>query len=216
MKFQSTRSAAGVGKRYSFEEALFAGLCEDGGMFMPCELPQWSAEEVDGLRGKPFQDVAVAVLGRFLSDEIPAADLNRMVHAAFARFARPEEVVPVTRVPQGDGASVVGVAELWFGPTNSFKDLALSVMGQMLQYFLSRSAKRATVLVGTSGDTGSAVLHSVANLDAVSAVVLFPRGRTSRTQELQMTTISGPNVHVLVRRAAVASRWSLVAGRWRL
>ena len=116
-----------------------------------------------------------------------AADL---LEGCFANFDEPQ-IIPVKKV------GTVYVAEMWHGPTGAFKDLALSVVGRLIDHFLKKQAKTATILVSTSGDTGSAAIHSVVNSKNINIVVMYPRGRVSRVQELQMTTVSSPNVRVI-------------------
>ena len=86
---------------------------------------------------------------------------------------------------------------MWHGPTGAFKDLALSVVGRLMDHFLKKQGKRATVIVSTSGDTGSSAIHSVLNSKNVDIVVMYPRHMISRVQELQMTTIQSSNVRVI-------------------
>lgn len=89
------------------------------------------------------------------------------------------------------------VAEMWHGPTGAFKDIALSVVGRLMDHFLKKQSKKATVMVSTSGDTGSAAIHSILDSKNINIVVMYPRGRVSRIQELQMTTVHSPNVRVI-------------------
>ena len=100
------------------------------------------------------------------------------------------EIIPVSKL----GSLLM--AELWHGPTGAFKDLTLSVVGRLANLFLQKQGNKATVLVGTSGDTGSASIHSVLGSQNINIVVLYPRGRITRVKELQMTTVSAPNVKV--------------------
>ena len=88
------------------------------------------------------------------------------------------------------------IAEMWHGPTGAFKDLALKVVGRMVDRFLQRRGQVANVLVTTTGDTGSAAIHSVLGSKNTNIFVLYPRGRITRLQELQMTTVTSPNVKV--------------------
>ena len=108
----------------------------------------------------------------------------------YSRFDRPEEVV--TTVPVGP----LMFAELWHGPTGAFKDLSLAILARVVDLFLKKRNKRSVILVSTSGDTGSAAIHSVAGMERVHIMVMYPRHMVSRTQELQMTTVSSPNAHV--------------------
>uniref|UniRef100_A0A8D2D4U2 Threonine synthase like 2 n=1 Tax=Sciurus vulgaris TaxID=55149 RepID=A0A8D2D4U2_SCIVU len=121
---------------------------------------------------------------------IPRDDLDGLINRAFSRF-RHQDVVRLSRLAQG-----LNVLELWHGVTRAFKDLSLSCTAQFLQYFLEKRQKHVTVVVGTSGDTGSAAIESVREAENVDIVVLLPKGRCSRTQELQMTTVLKDNVHV--------------------
>jgi len=114
---------------------------------------------------------------------------TEVMDGCFSKFDSPE-VIPVSKI-----GSIL-VAELWHGPTGAFKDLVLSVVGRLADLFLQKQGKKATVLVGTSGDTGGASIHSVLGSQNINIIVLYPRGRVTRIQELQMTTVSAPNVKV--------------------
>ena len=107
----------------------------------------------------------------------------------YARFDHPD-IIPVEKI------GPVHVAEMWHGPTGAFKDLALTVVGRLVEHFLQKRKQTATVFVATSGDTGSAAIHSVMGSENIHIFVLYPRGRISRVQELQMTTVDAPNVTV--------------------
>lgn len=113
-----------------------------------------------------------------------------VMDGCFSQFDQPDEVIPIVQV------GPVSVAEMWHGPTGAFKDIALSIVGRLANHFLRKQGRKATVLVGTSGDTGSAAIHSVLGSENINIIVLYPRGRISRVQELQMTTVKAPNVCV--------------------
>eukprot|EP01119_Soliformovum_irregulare_P016614 TRINITY_DN4842_c0_g1_i5.p1 TRINITY_DN4842_c0_g1~~TRINITY_DN4842_c0_g1_i5.p1 ORF type:complete len:420 (+),score=129.68 TRINITY_DN4842_c0_g1_i5:245-1504(+) len=121
---------------------------------------------------------------------VPTQDLRSIFQKCFSMFES-SEVVPV--VPVSD----VHIAELFHGPTMAFKDLALQVVGGLLDYFLQRRKQRMTVVVATSGDTGSAAIQGCRSKDSMDIFVLFPMGRISATQERQMTTVADSNVHVI-------------------
>ena len=112
-----------------------------------------------------------------------------IINGCFAKFDSPE-VIPVSRV----GPVVVG--ELWHGPTGAFKDLSLAVVSRLTDHFLRKQEKKVMVLVSTTGDTGSAAIHSVAGSTNINLIVLYPRDRVTRVQELQMTTVNASNVRV--------------------
>nr|KAF6445370.1 threonine synthase like 2 [Molossus molossus] len=188
MWYVSTR---GTAPRVDFEGALFAGYAPNGGLFMPEELPrlgegtlrQWSALSYPGL----VTELCTLFIGPEL---IPRDDLEGLVQRAFSRF-RHRDVVPLSRLRNG-----LNVLELWHGVTYAFKDLSLCCTAQFLQYFLEKRGTHVTVVVGTSGDTGSAAIESVQGTESVDIVVLLPQGHCTKIQELQMTTAQGENVRV--------------------
>ncbi len=115
-----------------------------------------------------------------------------MITAAFTEHTFDhEEIIPVQKVV-GD----VHVAEIWHGPTLSFKDLSICCLGQFMEYFTKKKSRHITALVATSGDTGCSsteILRKCANIDVIC---MFPTGSCSKVQKLQMTTILDENVHV--------------------
>lgn len=122
-------------------------------------------------------------------DEISPHDLSVIVDGAYSNFDV-DEVLKVTKL-EGD----LNIAELFHGPTMTFKDLGLSIVGRLYDYFLEKRRKNMIVLVGTSGDTGSAAIHAVKDLKWVDIIVLLPKGRCTEIQERQMTTVITDNVH---------------------
>ncbi len=108
----------------------------------------------------------------------------------YSKFDDPESVIAMTNL----GPLVL--AELWHGPTGAFKDLSLSVTGKMVDLYLRKRNKRSIIMVSTSGDTGSAAIHSVLGSEHVQVMVMYPRHMVSKIQELQMTTVHAPNIHV--------------------
>ncbi|XP_068957065.1 threonine synthase-like 2 [Petaurus breviceps papuanus] len=113
-----------------------------------------------------------------------------LIDRGFSKF-RHRDVVHLSRMKNG-----LNVLELWHGVTYAFKDLSMSCTGQFLQYFLEKRQKHVTIVVGTSGDTGSSAIESVRGAKNTDIIVLLPLGRCSKIQELQMTTVIEDNVHV--------------------
>ncbi|KAM6202352.1 threonine synthase-like 2 [Rhynchocyon petersi] len=188
MWYVSTR---GLAPRVDFEEALFSGYAPDGGLFMPEELPQLDRKTLYRWSVLPYSGLVKELCALFIGPEIiPRDDLDDLINQAFNRFRHPE-VVCMSRLKSG-----LNVLELWHGPTYAFKDLSLCCTGQFLQYFLEKRERHVTVLVGTSGDTGSAAIESVRGAKNVDIIVLLPKGHCSKIQELQMTTVLQENVHV--------------------
>ncbi|XP_012499715.1 PREDICTED: threonine synthase-like 2 isoform X1 [Propithecus coquereli] len=188
MWYVSTR---GIAPRVNFEGALFSGYASDGGLFMPEELPQLDKETLSQWSTLSYPGLVKELCTLFVGPElIPRDDLDDLIDRAFSRF-RHKEVVHLSRLRNG-----LNVLELWHGVTYAFKDLSLCCTAQFLQYFLGKREKHVTVVVGTSGDTGSAAIESVQGAKNMDIIVLLPKGRCTKIQELQMTTVLKENVHV--------------------
>ncbi|XP_047710054.1 threonine synthase-like 2 isoform X2 [Prionailurus viverrinus] len=188
MRYISTR---GMAPRVDFEGALFSGYAPDGGLFMPEELPQLSIETLRQWSTLSYPGLVKELCTLFVGPElIPRDVLNGLIDQAFSRF-RHREVVHLSRLRNG-----LNVLELWHGVTYAFKDLSLCCTAQFLQYFLEKKEKHVTVVVGTSGDTGSAAIESVQGAKNMDIIVLLPKGHCTKIQELQMTTVLRENVHV--------------------
>ena len=186
MKYKSTR---GNVRNLSFENTVLMGLAEDGGLLLPEEIPlvqknfrEWSEYS--------FQQLSLAILSHFIGEEIPGNDLKDLIHRSHASFGH-TEITPV--IPVGD----IFILELFHGPTYAFKDIALQFIGNLFDYFLQKNQYHVTVLVATSGDTGSAAIYGLRGKKNVHLFVLHPKGRISPIQEYQMTTILDANIHNL-------------------
>ncbi len=185
MKYCSTRGGvSGV----SFKDAVIMGLAEDGGLLVPESLPDLTPF-LPSWRSMSFTELAEAILAHF-ADDIPAADLHGLVERAYETFDIPE-VVRLQEV--GD----THVLELFHGPTLAFKDVALQLLGQIFDYVLAQRGEHLNILGATSGDTGSAAIAGVRGRDNIDIFILYPLGRVSALQELQMTTVADANVHCL-------------------
>ena len=182
MRYVSTRGAA---PETEFADVLIGGLAPDGGLYVPSETPRLAASVGAGT----YQDVAVEVMAPYVAPSLERDELAAMVAAAYATFEAPE-VCPV--VDLGDN---LFVQELFHGPTLAFKDVALQLVGRLFDHELQRRGDRATIVVATSGDTGSAAIQACVGRDTLDIVVLHPAGRTSDVQRKQMTTVDAPNVH---------------------
>ena len=183
MLYKSTRGkVSGI----TFKQAVMMGLADDGGLLLPEERPRFSAQELDALRPLPYAQLAYEIISRFATD-IPADDLRDLVDRSYATFTHPETTPVVTR----DG---VHILELFHGPTLAFKDVALQLLGNLFEYLLKESGETMNILGATSGDTGSAAIYGVRGKKNIQIFILHPHGRVSPIQELQMTTVTDPNV----------------------
>lgn len=185
MRYISTR---GETASLSFKDAVITGLAPDGGLLLPEQIPDVAAE-LAGWRGLSFQALAVEVMSRFIGD-VSREDLTRIVQISYQRFDAPE-VTPVVRLDD------LTLLELFHGPTLAFKDVALQFLGNLFEHILTERRERLNVIGATSGDTGSAAIAGLLGKSRIAIFVMYPQGRTSALQELQMITVVDDNVHNL-------------------
>ena len=188
MRYISTRGEAPV---LGFSDALLAGLARDGGLYVPQSWPQLSHATIASFAGKPYWQVAEAVISPFVGGEIEPAVLRKMLQDAYACFAHPA-VAPLVQIDDN-----LFVQELFHGPTLAFKDVAMQLLARLMDHILKARGRRATIVGATSGDTGSAAIEAFRGLDQVDIVILYPHGRVSDVQRRQMTTVAAPNVHAV-------------------
>lgn len=188
MKYSSSRGEAPV---LEFSDVLLQGLARDGGLYLPETWPQFDAETIASFAGKSYQDVAFTVIQPFIGEDIPEDDLKAMIAEAYAGFRHPA-VTPLVQT----GANTF-VLELFHGPTLAFKDVAMQLLGRLMDYVLAKRGQRATIVGATSGDTGGAAIEAFRGRDRTDIFILFPDGRVSNVQRRQMTTPAEDNVHAL-------------------
>ena len=188
MRYISTRGSA---PPIPFDEVMLSALAPDGGLYMPEAWPQIGADEMAALATRTYPEAALQVLKRFSGDAIPLSDFYTAIIAAYRRFGAPE-VTPL--IDLGDGLHLL---ELFHGPTFAFKDVALQLLGRLMDWGLKTTNRRALIIGATSGDTGTAAIEGVRGLDRIDIVILHPKGRTSPVQRRQMTTVLDENVRNL-------------------
>ena len=186
MQFVSTRGQAPT---LGFSDAVLAGLASDGGLYVPQSWPQISAAEIAGFAGKPYADVAYAIISRFVGDEIAPAKLKAILDDSYAVFRHPS-VTPLVEIEPNHF-----VLELFHGPTLAFKDVAMQFLSRVMDHILLERGLKATIVGATSGDTGSAAIEAFRGRDTTDIFILHPQGRTSVVQRRQMTTVLDSNVH---------------------
>ncbi len=191
MQYISTRHGSqGNPSPLGFEDVMLAGLARDGGLYLPAEWPQFSEADISAMRGLPYGEVAFRVMRPFVGTTFDEATFRRLIGEAYASFETPD-VAPLK--PLGD--SGMYLLELFHGPTLAFKDVALQLLGRMLDHTLRARGQHATIVGATSGDTGSAAIEAVRDRKTIDIFMLHPRGRVSEVQRRQMTTVLAPNVH---------------------
>ena len=183
MDWTSTRGEAPPA---TFREALFAGLAPDGGLYVPRRIDPLPAATLDTLRGRTVAEVGTAIAAHLTDHEIPPAALGAVIADAL------DFPIPLVRV--GDRYAL----ELFHGPTFAFKDVGARVMARLMAHFVT-PGESLTVLVATSGDTGSAVAQAFAGVRGTRVIVLFPEGQVSDVQEAQFATLGGNVQAVAVR-----------------
>jgi threonine synthase len=188
MLYVSTRGEAPA---LGFADALLTGLARDGGLYVPQSWPQFDAATFAGFAGRRYADVAKAVMAPFVADSIPKDAFDRMVEDAYAGFHHPA-VCPLVQLTERDW-----VLELFHGPTLAFKDVAMQLLGRLMDHVLTERNERATIVGATSGDTGGAAIEAFKGRDRVDVVMLFPNGRVSDVQRRMMTTPTDANIHAV-------------------
>lgn len=176
MRLVSTRGRSPV---VSFGDALLAGLAPDGGLYVPESIDPYASTMAPRLRGASLVEVATEIGMSWFGDEIPRAEWAALVADAL-NFE-----TPIVTLAPG-----LHVLELFHGPTFAFKDVGARTMARLLARFHA-SADPITVLVATSGDTGSAVAHAFHGVPGTRVVVLYPEGQVTPVQEAQFTTLGG-------------------------
>lgn len=186
MRYVSTRGDAPV---LEFGDVLLEGLASDGGLYVPDGLPTISASDLADFARLEYHEVATRVLAPFVAPSLSTDDLAALAQDAYATFNHPE-VVPISSLSAGDH-----LVELFWGPTLSFKDIALQLLGGLFEHELARRGSFITIVGATSGDTGSAAIEACRDRTGIELVMLHPAGRVTEIQRRQMTTVDSPNIH---------------------
>ncbi|MGA9117816.1 MAG: threonine synthase [Bacteroidota bacterium] len=173
-------STSGNGPTVTFQAALKQGIAPDGGLYFPIAIPAMRPEILANLHRHTFQEVALEVARTLLEKEIPDDDLGLLIQESMS-FPVPLHVI-------NDSLAIL---ELFHGPTLAFKDFGARFMAKTLAYYHRNEDVERTILVATSGDTGSAVAQGFSAAEGIHVVLLYPSQRVSPTQELQLTTIGG-------------------------
>ncbi|KRP99884.1 threonine synthase [Bradyrhizobium yuanmingense] len=187
MHYISTRGHSG---RKQFCEVLLEGLAQDGGLYVPESYPHVDRATLDAWRALPYPSLALEVLSLYVSD-IPPADLKAICEKTYtpAIFGKPD-IAPLRKLERG-----LYLQELSNGPTLAFKDMAMQLLGNLLEYELARRHQELNILGATSGDTGSAAEYAMRGKKGVRVFMLSPRGRMSAFQQAQMFSLQDHNIH---------------------
>lgn len=179
MRLYSTKNKS---KFVSLQEAVFKGLPEDNGLYMPERLPLLSEVFLRNLKNYSFQEIGFEICNQLFEGAIPESDLRGIIENAVSFPA------PVVKLDEE-----IFILELFHGPSLAFKDFGARFMAQLMSYFNRGNDRQLVILVATSGDTGGAVAAGFYKTPGIKVVVLYPSGKVSHLQEKQLTTF-GENV----------------------
>ncbi|MDB5132444.1 MAG: thrC, partial [Mucilaginibacter sp.] len=182
MQFYSTNNPS---TRVSFKEAVFNSMPQDKGLYMPLDIPMLDDKFINNLDEYSLPEIAFHVAKNLLGDDIPGDDLQRIIIDAINFLA------PVVKLEDN-----VSILELFHGPSLAFKDFGARFMSRIMAYFLEKGEKQLDVLVATSGDTGGAVALGFLGVPNTRVTILYPKGKVSEIQELQLTT-NGQNIRAV-------------------
>jgi threonine synthase len=169
----------------AFPEAVFNSMPQDKGLYMPDHIPALEDEFLKNIANYSLPEIAFKVASALLGDAIPSADLKSLVEDAINFDA------PAKRLDKN-----TYVLELFHGPSLAFKDFGARFMSRVMSYFLKEGEQMLDVLVATSGDTGGAVALGFLGVPNTRVTILYPAGKVSEIQELQLCT-NGQNIHAI-------------------
>ena len=185
-RYVSTRGHAAI---LDFEGVLLAGLATDGGLYVPERWPKLTDSDLRALAGLTFAELTARVMWPFVAGLMGEDDFQALVTDAYDDFDH-QAVAPLVQLYHD-----TWLLELFHGPTLSFKDYALQIVGRLFDQVLTRRGERITIVGATSGDTGSAAIEACRDRETIDIIILHPAGRVSEVQRRQMTTVAADNVH---------------------
>ena len=188
MLYNSTRGESPV---VPFSEVLLGGLAPDGGLYMPQTFPKFSIEEIESWSNLPFHKLASKILYPYVEGEIEESIFLKLLEEAYTSFDE-DDVVKLKEIEDNHW-----VLELFHGPTLAFKDVAMQLLGVLLNHFAKEKGEKIVVLGATSGDTGAAAISACARHENVEVYILYPHEKVTEFQRKQMTTTQSQNVFPL-------------------
>ena len=184
MNYVSTRNSS---NRFKFEDVFIKGLADDGGLFIPKSLHKYTQKDLLKFKNLEYQELAKKIIHPFIGDFMSENDLSKIIDKSYSVF-RKKNVVDLVKI--GDRS----VLELFHGPTLAFKDVAMQLLGNFYEYYLSNKKEKINIVVATSGDTGAAAIDAIKGKENINIFVLHPNNRISPVQRKLMTTGKEKNV----------------------
>lgn len=193
MKNVMYKSTRGSKNLLTSAEAIKRGIAEDGGLYMPTEIPKIDLSFISDMIEDDYSERAFKVLSLYLTD-YNTETLHEICRKAYSKERFISGAAPVVKLNDK-----ISILELWHGPTSAFKDMALQIMPMLLSEALKMTGekKEAFILVATSGDTGKAALEGYRDVDGIKIMVFYPENGVSAMQKLQMASQEGNNVNVV-------------------
>ena len=188
MLYKSTR---GESPEVPFSEVLLGGLAPDGGLYMPEHFPKYKIDEIKSWSNLSFEEVAHNVLYPYVRGEIAEDVFADLLNDAYKDFDS-SDVVELKEIEKNHW-----ILELFHGPTLAFKDIAMQLLGSLLNHFAEERGEKIAVLGATSGDTGAAAISACSRHENVEVYILYPHGKVTEFQRKQMTTTGSKNVFPL-------------------
>ena len=203
MLYHSTR---GLDESKNFSEVLHSGLAGDGGLFVPKSIPMLNMETLNQWRHLSYEELAVEIIALFSGDCFSRPELAEIVHDSYSGFQH-ELKSPLIKLEDNHH-----LLELFHGPTLAFKDFAMQVIAKMFAKTLPKKNLKINIVTATSGDTGSAAVEAFKAVSNVNLYVLYPHGRISQIQRMQMTTSNANNIKVFAVKGTFDDCQSIVKG----
>ncbi len=175
MRYFSTRNK---NKFFTFQEAVLNGLADDGGLFLPENIPSFEKKFLTNLPNLSLQEISFQTALLFIDDEISTDKLKDIIEKSIYFDA-----------PLVSLSNQLKILELFHGPTLAFKDFGAQFMARVMEYFVHQGDNELVILVATSGDTGSAVANGFYGVEGIKVYILYPSGKVSNIQEKQLTTL---------------------------
>lgn len=186
MRYVSTRNSA---VQVDFEKVVLSGVAEDGGLFVPLELPLFEPQEIANWSTLSYDELAYRVMSPFVGEAIPEDDFKRLLKDAGRHFSH-RSLAPLHQVDRNEW-----VLELFHGPTRSSKDFAAQLQARLVQYFLQKNQRRAVVIGATNGDTGLAAIEAFKHCEETVVMVIYPEAGVPHEQLQHLQAAAHPRVH---------------------
>lgn len=186
MRYVSTRNSA---VQVDFEKVVLSGVAEEGGLFVPLQLPLFESQDIANWSTLSYDELAYRVISPFVGEAIAEADLKRLLKEAGGQF-RHRSLAPLHQVDRNEW-----VLELFHGPTRSSKDFAAQLQARLVQHFLRQRGRSGVVIGATNGDTGLAAIEAFKHCEETTVMVFYPEAGVPQDQLRDLQAVAHPRVH---------------------